>query len=149
MACVCYHTYRGSPQQIHLTDPQCIKQICTCAHFCYKRVHCGIWDWCIAGLVQQVYWVLYLPPWPSGVTIVFTGFETSLRWRHNELDGVSNHQPYDSLPNRLFRHRWKKTIKARRHWPLWGEFTGDRWIPRAKGQWRGECFHLMTSSWYR
>ena len=24
-----------------------------------------------------------------------------------------------------------------RHWPLWGEFTGNRWIPRTKGQWRG------------
>ena len=22
----------------------------------------------------------------------------------------------------------------------------DRWIPRTKGQWRGKCFHLMTSS---
>ena len=21
-----------------------------------------------------------------------------------------------------------------RHWPLWGEITGDRWIPRTKGQ---------------
>ena len=28
----------------------------------------------------------------------------------------------------------KENIKAPRHWPLWGEFTGDRWIPRAKGQ---------------
>ena len=26
--------------------------------------------------------------------------------------------------------------------------TGDRWIPRTKGQWRGKCFHLMTSSWH-
>ena len=33
------------------------------------------------------------------------------------------------------------------HWPLWGEFTGDRWIPHTKGQLRGKCFHLMTSSW--
>ena len=24
----------------------------------------------------------------------------------------------------------------------------DRWFPRTKGQWRGKCFHLMTSSWY-
>ena len=39
-----------------------------------------------------------------------------------------------------------QNIKAPRHWPLWGEFTGDRWIPRTKGQWRGKCFHLMTSS---
>ena len=25
----------------------------------------------------------------------------------------------------------------------------DRWIPRTKGQLRGKCFHLMTSSWTR
>ena len=25
-------------------------------------------------------------------------------------------------------------------------FTGDRWIPRTKGQLSGKCFHLMTSS---
>ena len=40
----------------------------------------------------------------------------------------------------------KDNIKAPRHWPLWGEFTGDRWIPRTKGQKRGKWFHLMTSS---
>ena len=28
----------------------------------------------------------------------------------------------------------KENIKAPRHWPLWGEFTGDRWIPRTNGQ---------------
>ena len=28
----------------------------------------------------------------------------------------------------------KENIKAPRHWPLWGEFTGDRGIPRTKGQ---------------
>ena len=28
----------------------------------------------------------------------------------------------------------QETIKAPRHWPLCGEFTGDRWIPRTKGQ---------------
>ena len=30
---------------------------------------------------------------------------------------------------------------------LWGQFTGDRWIPRRKGQLRGKIFHLMASSW--
>ena len=39
-------------------------------------------------------------------------------------------------------------IKAPRHWPLCGEFTGERWIPRTNGQLRGKCFHLMTSSWW-
>ena len=28
-------------------------------------------------------------------------------------------------------------------------FHRDRWIPRTKGQLRGKCFHLMTSSWIR
>ena len=28
----------------------------------------------------------------------------------------------------------KENIKAPRHRPLWGEFTGDRWIPRTKDQ---------------
>ena len=41
----------------------------------------------------------------------------------------------------------KESIKAPRHWPLCGEFTGDRWIPCIKGQLRGKWFHLMTSSW--
>ena len=40
-------------------------------------------------------------------------FFISLRWRHNERDGVSSHQPYDCLLNRLFRHRSKKTSKLR------------------------------------
>ena len=38
------------------------------------------------------------------------------------------------------------SIKAPRQWPLCGEFTGDRWIPRTNGQLLGKCFHLMTSS---
>ena len=40
----------------------------------------------------------------------------------------------------------KENIKVPHHWPLCGEFTGDRWIPRRNGQLRGKCFHLMTSS---
>ena len=29
---------------------------------------------------------------------------------------------------------------------VWG-IHRDRWIPRTKGQLRGKCFHLITSSW--
>ena len=35
----------------------------------------------------------------------------SLHWRHNDQDGVSNHQPHGCLLNRLFRRRSKKTSK--------------------------------------
>ena len=36
-----------------------------------------------------------------------------LPWRHNDHDGVSNHQPHGCLLNRLFRRRSKKTSKLR------------------------------------
>ena len=35
----------------------------------------------------------------------------SLHWRHNDHDGVSNHQPHGCLLNHLFRRRSKKTSK--------------------------------------
>ena len=41
-------------------------------------------------------------------------FET-LQWRHNERDGVSNHQPHDSLLNRLFNAQIKEDIKTLHH----------------------------------
>ena len=34
----------------------------------------------------------------------------------------------------VYRAQIKVNIKASRHWPLCGEFTGDRWIPRTNGQ---------------
>ena len=37
----------------------------------------------------------------------------TLQWRHNEHDGVWNHQPHDCLLNRLYIHRSKKTSKLR------------------------------------
>ena len=71
----------------------------------------------------------------------------SLQWRHNVHDGVSNHRLSHMFDQLLLQAQIKENIKAPRHWPLCGEFTGGRWIPRTKGQKCGKCFHLMTSSW--
>ena len=55
-----------------------------------------------------------------------------LQWRHNEHDGVSNHQPHDCLLNRLFRRRSNKTSKLRvtglcaGNLPVTGEFPAQR-----------------------
>ena len=70
----------------------------------------------------------------------------ALQWRHNEHDGVLKHRRL--VYSTVCSGTNKKNIKAPRHWPLWGKFTGDRWIPRTKGQWRRKCFHFMTSSWH-
>ena len=56
----------------------------------------------------------------------------SLHWRHNDHDGVSNHQPHGCLLNRLFGRRSKKTSKLRvtglcaGNSPRTGEFPAQR-----------------------
>ena len=40
-------------------------------------------------------------------------WDKSLRWRHNDHDGVSNHQPRGCLLNSLFGRRSNKTSKLR------------------------------------
>ena len=58
----------------------------------------------------------------------------TLRWRHNEWDGVSNHQPHDCLLNRLSGRRSEKTSKPRASLAFVGEFIGDWLILRTDGQ---------------
>ena len=55
-----------------------------------------------------------------GLTIILVTYSAnrfryfvSLRWRHNDHDSVSNHQPHGCLLNRLFRRRSKKTSNLR------------------------------------
>ena len=53
---------------------------------------------------------------PSNVYIwrkCCSSYDKSLRWRHNDHAGVSNHQPHGCLLNRLFRRKSKKTSKLR------------------------------------
>ena len=41
----------------------------------------------------------------------------------------------------------KKSIKAPRYWPLWGEFTGDRWFPEKISIWWRHhvlCFSMIS-----
>ena len=62
---------------------------------------------------------------------------STLEWRHNGHDGVSNHRRLDCLFKRLFRRRSKKTSKLRvtdlcegnSPGTGTGEFPGDRCIP--------------------
>ena len=75
--------------------------------------------------------------WPV-MAETFSCYDTciTLQWRHNETDGVSNHQPHDCLLNRLFRRRSKETSKLRvtglcaRNSPGTGEFPAQRPVTR-------------------
>ena len=56
----------------------------------------------------------------------------ALRWRQNERDGVSKHQPHDCLLNHLLRRRSKKTSKLgvtglrEGNSPVTGKFPSQR-----------------------
>ena len=84
---------------------------------------------------------VYTQLWPEWVISLKT-----LQWRHNERDGVSNHQPHDCLFNRLFRRRSNNTSKLRAsglcagYSLVTGEFPAQRASDR-------KCFHFTTSSW--
>ena len=60
------------------------------------------------------------------------GYDTTLQWRHNDYDGISDHHPHDYLLSRLFRRRSKKTSKLHvtglcaKNSPVTGEFPGQR-----------------------
>ena len=63
-------------------------------------------------------------------------WKDSLQWRHNERDGVSNHQPHGCLFKRLFKAQIKKTSKLRvtglceGSSPVTGEFPHKGPVPR-------------------
>ena len=59
---------------------------------------------------------------------------STLQWRHDDLDGISNRRRLDYLLNSLFRRRSKQNIKSPRHRLLLVEFIGDRLIHRIKSQ---------------
>ena len=59
-------------------------------------------------------WGFYHCRWAVTIGLLNRKHENiPLHWRHNDHDGVSNHQPHHCLLNRLFRRRSRKTPKLR------------------------------------
>ena len=58
----------------------------------------------------------------------------SIHWRHNERDGLSNHQPLECLLHRLFRCRSIKTSKLRVTGLCEGNPPVTGGLPITKGQ---------------
>ena len=77
-----------------------------------------------------------------------------LQWRHNEPDGVSNHQPRDYLLNRLFSRRSKETSKLRvtgrceGNWPVNGEFPTQKAfnVENVSIRWRHHVEHAEATT---
>ena len=101
-----------------------------------------------------MYWILVNIPsrqnrlWDIGITI---SLHDALRWRHNERDSVSNHQPHHCLLNRLFRRRPKKISKLRvtglcaGNSPGTGEFPAQMASNAENVWWRHPGCNLMCA----
>ena len=87
----------------------------------FSQIFCGM---IIIGILFQFHYILFQGfNWQSHYSDVIMSVMVS------QITGVSI--VYSTV---FFQTQIKESIKAPRHWPLWGEFIGDRWIPRTKGQ---------------
>ena len=85
---------------------------------------------------------------PYGITSIAISYRwaTTLKWRHNGHDGVSNHKLHDCLLNRLFGRRSEKHqspaslafVRGIHRSPV---NSPHKWLVTRK------WFHLVTSSW--
>ena len=94
---------------------------------CVENCHIRVMIWKIFSNTLPVTWERVM---------TWNWCYSSLQWRHNELDGVSNHQPHGCLI--------KENIKAPRHWPLCGEFTGTGEFPAQRAS-----YAENVSIWWR
>ena len=88
--------------------------------------------------IQTGVTVLKRPIWSKSM-ICFTKpchLQFSVQWHHNEQDGVSNHQPHGCLLNR-FSGADQRTHQSSASLAFVRGIHRDRWIPRTKGQLRG------------
>ena len=120
---MCLHNYFSNGAHLKMG---LINKICT--------VHFQHW-WCLLLAVRcQRIGPSCSPSRPSERR--FRGQETvgiHIQWRHNERNDISNHRRR-LFTQPFFQVQIKKPIKVPRHWTLWGEFPGDRWIPHTKDQ---------------
>ena len=120
----------------------------------YKSYNAPFCDRNICAFLLQVGALCGICPMHCGICEV-----DPLECTHN-LQHQTTHQCFDNtnvsiiakltiVYSTVYSGAYQRNIKVPRHWPSCGESTGHRWIPHTKGQKRGKCFHLMTSSWYR
>ena len=108
-----------------LSRLQCVKAHKMCITTTSRWLNACTLVWFMINLSvpgSEYFWIANPMKWKYPVheycvhylLVIFCGKGNhSLRWCHNGCDGVSNHQPYVCLLNRLFRRWSKKTSKFR------------------------------------
>ena len=116
---ICVTKPRWVKEYILIFDHQIFRNECTVwakTRICFSfAIFCS--DHCLINHTKPIHW---------------TNIDFTLEWRHNDRDGVSNHQPHNCLLNGLFGPRSNKTSKLRLtglcegNSPGTGEFPSQR-----------------------
>ena len=96
---ICTATFKGRPEH-----SKCVR--------CLAQIEELLQDDVMTLICFTNHWLFYEEK-PSTTGRFPSQKASALRWRHNDHDGVSNHQPHGCSLNRLFRRRSKKTSKLR------------------------------------
>ena len=125
-------------------------QFITATRFDKWRMYCELLNVRIETTVH-LYGVLFLEyiSWSQPECV---WCETTLHWRHNDHDCISNHQPHGCLLNRLFRRRSNKTSKlcvtglCVANSPGTGEFPAQRanYAENVSIWWRHHAYGFMV-----
>ena len=106
-----------------------LRRVEQCAKFFHNARNPPIWP--VSPIQNWTRVTRWTPKDPTAARITGSLFGTTLQWRHNERDGVSNHRRLDCLLNCLFRRRSKETSKLRitglceGNSPVTGEFPAQ------------------------
>ena len=105
-----------------------VTKMCTC-------VHCSVTKWCVMGHLFDALWDL----WNRSTYITYSNFlVTVTKVVHysdvimcviaSQITGVSI--VYSTVCSCANQRKYQSSVSL----GLWGEFTGDRWIPHTRGQ---------------
>ena len=88
------------------------------------------------GLFISAMWFSGVHPriWWHNTVYGMRKMTLSLQWRHNDHDGVKNHQPHGCLLQSLIHAQIKGKHQSSASLAFVRGIPRDRWIPRTKGQ---------------
>ena len=147
--CLCYLGYDVSNQRLNCCLTPCLRK----HQSSVLPLIQGIYQW--GGFLSQKasnteniclswwrhHWttrlIWYVRPLDT-ITLRFESLLTwwytcSLQWRHVTV-AVSQSPATGLSFTQFIQADIKGSIKGPHHWPLWGEYTSDRWIPLTKDQ---------------
>ena len=111
------HKSQSAPDRYPTMYHFCSRNVHTCAHFCFKMVHCGIWNWCTEGFMNLVYNAIMYDMIPG----TYSRREFQQRFLLLTEDCETNTEIRTQVSNDIHAKYWDvcpnfNGIQSNRHW---------------------------------